>query len=328
MIVTITMNPSMDYSYTIPHFVLGETNRFSQPIQSVGGKGINAGRTAALSGSEVLITGFLAGDQGTLVNKYLQREKLFTIDMIETKGQTRNAISIMHDGGVHTEIVEEGPLISDDEVNQLIQKLKVITATKNVQLICISGSINSQNEEIYLEMLEAIRNEISETMPIFMDISGKQLVSLLTSSNRKPSFIKPNIPELAEILNTPLETKTEALAELQNPLFDGIDYLMISCGSEGSLCKMEDTLYDIEIPKIPVRNTTGSGDASVGGLMHALVSGFPKEEALKYSMACGMSNAQHGEVGMIDQKKVAEYVKKIKVKKITPTNPSKKITAS
>lgn len=91
---------------------------------------------------------------------------------------------------------------------------------------------------------------------------------------------------------------------------------------------MEDSLYDIEIPKISVRNTTGSGDASVGGLMHALVSGFPKEEALKYSMACGMSNAQHGEVGMIDQKKVAEYVKKIKVKKITPTNPSKKITAS
>lgn len=325
MIVTITMNPSMDYSYTIPHFAPGETNRFSQPIQSVGGKGINAGRTAALSGSEVLITGFLAGDQGYLVNKYLHRENLFTIDMIETTGQTRNAISIMHDGGFHTEIVEEGPFISDREVSQLIDKLKNIAAMQDVQLICISGSINSQNEAIYLEMLQAIRNEISETMPIFMDISGKQLINLLTSNSVKPSFIKPNIPELAEILNTHLETKSDALAELQNPLFEGIDYLMISCGSEGSICKIKDTLYDIEIPKIPVRNTTGSGDASVGGLMHALVAGFTQEEALKYSMACGMSNAQHGEVGVIDQQKVAEYVQQIKVKKIKCESLSRKI---
>lgn len=327
MIVTITMNPSMDYSYTIPHFVPGETNRFSQPVQSVGGKGINAGRTAALSGSEVLITGFLAGDQGDLVNKYLQREQLFTIDMIETTGQTRNAISITHDGGTHTEIVEEGPFISDHEVNQLIDKLKKLAATQDIQLICISGSINSQNETIYLDMLKAIRNDISETIPVFMDISGKQLINLLTSSSIKPSFIKPNIPELSEILNTQIKTKSDALTELQNPLFDGIDYLMISCGSEGSLCKIKDTLYDIEIPKIPVRNTTGSGDASVGGLMHALVAGFTAEDALKYSMACGMSNAQHGEVGVIDQEKVAEYVQQIKVKKIESENLSRTIVS-
>lgn len=316
MIITITMNPSLDYSYTISHLTLGETNRFATPVQSVGGKGINAGRTAALSGSDVLITGFLAGDQGELVAKYLQKEGIFEVDMQEITGQTRHAISIMHDAGNHTEIVEEGPLITDNQALALIKKLKEYVASKNVQLICISGSINSKNEHIYLDMLKKIRTEISATLPVFMDVSGKQLRNLLASDSCKPSFIKPNIPELAEILDKSLNTKEEAFYELQNPLFEGIDYVMISCGSQGALCKMKNELYDIEIPKIPVRNTTGSGDASVGGFMHSVVSGFDPIEILKYSMACGMSNAQHGEVGYIDADKVSEFMEQIKVRKI------------
>lgn len=319
MIITVTMNPSMDYSYAIPHFQLGATNRFQEPIQSVGGKGINAGRTAALSGSQVMVTGFLAGDQGELVSKYLKRENLFTINMIKTTGQTRNAISIMHDNGTHTEIVEEGPQISDIEVERLITDIERTCAAEEVELICISGSINSENQQIYSEMLRLIRERISETLPVMMDISGEKLAALLRKDGLKPSFIKPNIPELADILDKPLTSKAEALQELSNPLFDGIDYIMISCGSEGSLCRMKDTYFDVEIPKIDVRNTTGSGDASVGGFMHALVSGFSEEDILKYSMACGMSNAQHGEVGIIDPDSVKTFCEAIKVTKIEVT---------
>lgn len=124
MIVTVTMNPSIDLAYFINHFKLGRMNRFESPTKSVGGKGINAGRTAALSGSKVRLTGFLAGDIGELVARYLQAENLFTLDMIDTTGETRNAITIMHDNNTHTEIVESGPEITDQEVYQLLEKLK------------------------------------------------------------------------------------------------------------------------------------------------------------------------------------------------------------
>lgn len=316
MIVTITMNPSMDFAYFIDHFTLGGMNRFQTPTKSVGGKGVNAGRTAAMSGSKVLLTGFLGGDFGMLVNKYLQQENLFELDMLQADGETRNAITIMHDDNTHTEIVESGPKISDQEAFQLLEKVVQRNQQEPVNLICISGSVNSDNQQLYLEMLTYIREKLDKDIPVFMDVSGNQLKALLQSKSYKPNFIKPNVHELGEILDKQILTKEQARKELNHPYFEGIDYIMISCGSEGALCKAKDNFYDVTIPKINITNTTGSGDASVGGFAHAIEKNYELEEALKYSMACGMSNAQHGEVGVIDVSHVEQFVQDIQVQPI------------
>lgn len=316
MIVTVTMNPSMDYAYFTDHFELGKMTRFETPKKAVGGKGINAGRTAALSGSKVILTGYLGGDQGMLIQKYLQEEELFDLKMFPTQQESRNAITIMHDDDVHTEIVEAGPQITDEEAFRLMEELLILHQQEPIQLICISGSVNTENENLYLEMLTFIRENFDQDIPVFMDVSGKQLTSLLKSESYKPSFIKPNVHELSEILDKEIKTKAEAKIEIDHPYFQGIDYILISCGSEGALCKVQDDFYDIVIPKISIVNTTGSGDASVGGFAHAVEQNFTLEEALKYSMACGMSNAQHEAVGMIEPSAVAEFIPKIQVTKL------------
>ncbi|GAX47093.1 1-phosphofructokinase family hexose kinase [Pseudolactococcus reticulitermitis] len=316
MIVTITMNPSLDFTYLIPHFDLGKMNRFAPPTKSVGGKGVNAGRTAALSGSEVLLTGFLGGDFGTLVKKYLVAENLFQLEMLTTCEETRNAITIMHDQDIHTEIVENGPKISDAEAFDLLNKIATTSTSQKIDLICLSGSVNSDNPQLYLEMLTYIREQISRDIPVFMDISGIQLETILKSKGYKPNFIKPNIHELSDILKKDIQTKEEAKKELNHPYFSGIDYIMISCGSEGAICKAKNTFYDIDIPQIHITNTTGSGDASVGGFAHAFNHHYDLEDALKYAMACGMSNAQHGAVGVIDVGDVTDFIKQITVRKI------------
>ena len=67
MIISLTLNPSVDYLYEIDSFQLGKLNRFKNPVRMVGGKGINAGRTASILGSKVWATGVLAGKNGELV---------------------------------------------------------------------------------------------------------------------------------------------------------------------------------------------------------------------------------------------------------------------
>lgn len=91
---------------------------------------------------------------------------------------------------------------------------------------------------------------------------------------------------------------------------------MISCGEEGALCKVGEDFYDITIPRIEIVNTTGSGDASVGGFAHAVEQQFSLEDTFSYSMACGMSNAQHGEVGFINKEDVETFAKQIQVNKL------------
>ena len=44
MILTITLNPSMDHNYLVSSLNLDQVNRVENPHTSIGGKGINAGR--------------------------------------------------------------------------------------------------------------------------------------------------------------------------------------------------------------------------------------------------------------------------------------------
>ncbi|EGP4743805.1 1-phosphofructokinase family hexose kinase, partial [Enterococcus faecium] len=69
----------------------------------------------------------------------------------------------------------------------------------------------------------------------------------------------------------------------------------------------------VEIPKIPITNTTGSGDATVGGFAHSLEQNYPLKECVRYAMACGMSNAQQSEVGKVIPADVKNLAKSIKI---------------
>ena len=315
MIITITMNPSIDFTYFIDNFKTEKLNRTKSPTRSIGGKGINAGRAAALSGAEVILTGFLGGKLGHLTRKYLEEEGLFQIEMSEIVGETRTAVTIMHDNDLHTEIVEEGPVVEDREIFNLLAKVEQIVATNNISSILICGSVNSDNEYIFAYMVDYIYSVSSET-PILVDISGMQLKNLLTTKRRKPTFIKPNEHELGHFLNTKIRSKEDAYKALQHEGFANIHYVIASLGANGAICKVGERFYQVSIPKIQIQSVTGSGDATVGGFAYALERKYDEVKAIRYAMACGMSNAQHKEAGMINKEDAARFMEQVVVTEI------------
>ena len=44
--------------------------------------------------------------------------------MLPVSEETRRAITVMHDGNVHTEIVESGPEVSDEQAFHLMNEIK------------------------------------------------------------------------------------------------------------------------------------------------------------------------------------------------------------
>ena len=58
---------------------------------------------------------------------------------------------------------------------------------------------------------------------------------------------------------------------LQDDLFAGIDWVVVSLGSSGAFAKHGDKFYRVRIPKIKVVNPVGSGDSTVAGIASAII---------------------------------------------------------
>lgn len=316
MIISLTLNPSVDYLYEIDSFQLGKLNRFKNPVRMVGGKGINAGRTASILGSKVWATGVLAGKNGELVRSILEKEK-FSKDFLDIDGETRNAITIMHNNGIQTEMIEVGPYVNETIEEEILKKIiQQNNISTNIEVICLCGSVNSKNENLYQNFIKIIKKKLGNDIKILADISRTQLKNVL-ESDYKPYFIKPNIHEFSEIIDTVVNTKDEIVYHLKNSnLFDGVPLIIVSCGEDGAIAKFNKEIYDLKIPTIDLVNPTGSGDATVGGVAYALDNKLTTEEILRYAMASGVANAMEEAVGFVDKKNVDDIKNKIIIKKL------------
>ena len=121
---------------------------------------------------------------------------------------------------------------------------------------------------IYTQRL--LKKLLKPAFPVLLDTSGKTLKIALEAAT-KPALIKPNQEELAGLLGVPAATTVEELKEqLNSPLFDGVDWVVVSLGSKGALAKHEGVFYRVNIPKVNAVNPVGSGDSTIAGLAHAI----------------------------------------------------------
>ena len=65
MILTVTMNPSIDTRYQLDKLIIDDVNRVT-PEKTAGGKGLNVSRVLLQLGDDVLATGLLGGHMGAI----------------------------------------------------------------------------------------------------------------------------------------------------------------------------------------------------------------------------------------------------------------------
>ena len=109
MIVTVTMNPSIDISYPLEKLKLDTVNRTDQVSKTAGGKGLNVTRVIHDLKGDVLATGVLGGFHGAYISEELKKagiKQAFTA----IQEESRDSIAILHEGN-QTEILEAGPTV-------------------------------------------------------------------------------------------------------------------------------------------------------------------------------------------------------------------------
>ncbi|OQR56128.1 tagatose-6-phosphate kinase [Bacillus sp. CDB3] len=310
MILSVTMNPSVDISYSIHELKLDVVNRVETVHKTAGGKGLNVARVIAQMEEVVLATGVLGGTIGEYIIQELNRGNIPN-DFLKIKKESRNCIAILHEG-MQTEILESGPTLSKEEGATFLEKFECLLTTAS--LVTISGSLpKGLPNNFYYQMLEVCNNN---GIPVIMDSSGESLENALVHKE-KPFAIKPNAAELSQLLGINMGVGIIDLKQaLNHELFNGIEWIIVSMGGEGAFVKHSEDYYRVTIPKIEVVNPVGSGDATVAGLAVALHQNQTVETVLKTAMTTGMLNTMEAETGYINVNKFKQYFDLVNVEKI------------
>ena len=310
MILTITLNPSVDIAYQLDTFHLDTVNRVEKVKKTAGGKGLNVTRVLKQIGEDVVATGFIGGEIGSYVKKQLTRNDIKN-SFVEIGNETRNCIAVLHDGK-QTEILEKGPTIHEHEALNFIEHLEIIL--NNVDVVVISGSLPmGLANNYYVEIVELCKKC---GLAVILDCSGESLKNVL-ESQQKPTVIKPNTEELSQLIGKEVTDDIQELKSiLSSQLFQGIDWIVVSLGAKGAFAKHNDKFYRVKIPKIKVVNPVGSGDSTVAGIAASLVHALPDTELLKKANVLGMLNAQEEQTGYVNLENAESLYSQIEVEEV------------
>jgi len=126
MIVTVTLNPSLDRTVTVHGLMVNESNRWTRAYLYAGGKGIDVSRAIHEMGGRTIAYGFIGGHEGRDLEVLLDEEGVpFSFTPIEQETRT-NFIILDTKTSRQTMINAPGPRISKEELERFYRKMRQI----------------------------------------------------------------------------------------------------------------------------------------------------------------------------------------------------------
>lgn len=308
MILTITANPSVDISYRLDKFNIDDVTRTEYASKDAGGKGIHVGFVLKELGADVIHSGFVGGKLGEYIEEELGKKGQDS-RFVKISSPTRNCIAILHEGN-QTEILEQGPSISEEEAKDFLDNIAKIA--EGCQVINMSGSLpKGLTSDFYKEIIKYAK---ANNIFVSVDTSGQTLKDII-NAEVKPDLIKPNETEIAQALDRVIGKDKLKDLLVQEP-FKDIKYIIVSMGKDGALVKAGDKIYNATVPKVLAINPVGSGDSSLAGALYAIEQGKDDQDIIKTSMTCGLLNVLTEEIAHIEIEKFDEYYQQIQVKEL------------
>lgn len=282
MIYTVTFNPALDYVIKVDNLTLGMVNRTTKEDVYYGGKGINVSVVLNNLGMKSIALGFVAGFTGEAIEKGIKKMGIATDFISLQEGMSR--INVKIKSKEESEINGQGPVIHEDELKAMFQKLGQL---KDGDILVLAGSIPAT---LPLDIYERIMESLQEKeIRIVVDATKDLLVNVL---KYHPFLIKPNNHELGEIFGKTLTTDEEIVFYGKKLQEMGARNVLISMAGDGSILLAETgEVYRMGVPKGEVKNSVGAGDSMVAGFIAGYSEKEDYEWALKLGTATGSATA-------------------------------------
>ncbi len=307
MILTVTLNPAVDKTYTTGEVIIGHVNRMRSAMNIAGGKGVNVTKILRQYGQSVCATGFLGGYAGHFIEDAL-REKGVECRFEWVDGETRSNINILADNGYVTEILEPGPEIDETSLKKFVRRYDRLLS--DCELVALSGSMaRGIPEDFYRDLIERAKKK---NIRVLLDTSGESLKQGVLA---RPYFVKPNQKELEYVAGHRLGRREDIIEAARILVHNGISKVVVSMGKKGLISVTEEGVYYAKA-KVQTVNTVGCGDSVVAAYAMSVLRGEPEEEALKFATAVSAANAATVESANIPMDLADELLSHIHVEKI------------
>lgn len=284
MIVTVTLNPAIDYVVSSDTFETGRINRYSSCTYGPGGKGINVSLLLTSLGVENLALGVAAGFSGREISRLLEERGCRADFHFLPQGHTRINVKVCTGSGEETDLTGGGPEIPFHAVERLEEKLSVL---KEGDILVLAGSLpESLPENTYALLLESVAGKGVRTV---VDAAGNALLSALP---QRPYLVKPNQEELGELFGVEIGNVAEAADRARELQAMGAENVVVSMGEKGALLveKTGRRLF-CRSPKGRAVSTSGAGDSLVAGLLYGENLHGTLEGGLRWGVAAGAATA-------------------------------------
>ena len=260
---------NIDYVYSVPHFVKkGETLSAKELNVYTGGKGLNQSIALARAGVET----YQAGAIGT--------DGMFLLEQLKEAGVKTDLVKILDDVRTGNAIIqndEEGDncIVLFGGANQAITKEQVDEVFKdftNEDYLLIQNEIN--------ELSYIVEKAKEEGMKIILNPSPMNEKIMKLPLDQIDYFILNEI-EAMQILEMgkPEEIDGKYIASLLHERFKDAT-IVLTLGSEGSVCISDDEYVEQSIYKVKAIDTTAAGDTYTGYFIAGILNGKTIKESM------------------------------------------------
>ena len=295
MIITLTMNPSVDRTATLGTELLrGGVNRIVAVEDCAGGKGINVARVVHGSGTEALAV-FPAPPADPFV------------DMCATDGLVHHVVPVTHPVRVNLTVSEPDGTTTKINAPGADGGQRVRLAVTDLldelgapgDWVVLSGSLPVGTPgDFYARLVPRLREK---GVRVAVDTSDTPLLTLAAAlPESAPDLMKPNGEELGQIVGVDgaeLERSaangefTEVVAAARALCRQGVGSVLVTLGGAGAVLVDGDGAWFAEAPPVTVRSTVGAGDSALAGYLVAEARGEDAGGRLAWAVAHGAAAA-------------------------------------
>ena len=283
MIVTLTLNPSVDRTVEVETLARGEVMRALRVRVDPGGKGINVARALAAHGYPSCAVITCGGAEGEHLLALL-RETGIDVVPVPIAGSIRSNITVVEPDGTTTKFNEPGAPLSPDEQSAVFSAVKTALASvprdlNSATWLVASGSLPpGAPDGLYADL---IREVAGSGARVVVDTSGPALEAVLAAG---PAVVKPNREELAAATGRQLTTIDDVVEAASVLRGCGAGAVLASLGADGAVLVDADGALHGRTPATVPRSSVGAGDAMLAGF---LAAGGHGPEALTEALAWG-----------------------------------------